>query len=164
MAQQGVLRDKLVSWLEEQGHVATVDEVTDTTATVRFKAKGIGFYVRTNEGDPAFLYLNLSYTLPQNADEATAWRIAHDVQNEKKIVKIDVSFKETPFVRFAAEQLVARFAFDDVLWRCADTLIEASDAYFFALNEALSCEPAERFIEDVTAELGLVSGDQLPLR
>jgi hypothetical protein len=163
MAQQTTFRDKLVSWLEEQGHLATVDEVGETTATVRFKSRGIGYAIRTDEGDPGFLFLILSYTLPHHVDEATALRIARAIAKEKKVVKIDVTLgDEERFVQFAAEQFIVPLAFEGIFWRCAENLAHCSDAYFAAVREAAPPNPVERFIDDVTSELGLVSGEQPP--
>ena len=92
-----LLRDKIASWLQGQGHKANVNAIDERFGEVSFRARGLWFGVRVDETDPGFLYITLSMGLPDDVlDELAALRAAALTASSVKVVKVESAGESGP--------------------------------------------------------------------
>jgi hypothetical protein len=160
MADDAAYRDRIGTWLRDQGHAVTVVAHNERHASVIFKARGAVFTVHVDEEDPGLLSIANAWRAPfAPRARVEAMSLALDVQRRIPVVKVYLDWKDG-YVRFAAEQLVADGSFEAVFWRCIDHLTQAAQTFFDALGETTPEEAARTFIEELEQHLGRMPGER----
>jgi hypothetical protein len=148
-----LLRDTASAWLEEQGHLTTLEVTDERLCEVRFRARGVRLAVLTDERDTGFLYIFLRASLPDGVDdELLARRAAAAVESHGKVVKVELHWEARDFI-IAAEQFVETPGGASIFWRSVSVLEDALRRIYELLYEEIGRAAASEFTARLEREL-----------
>jgi hypothetical protein len=153
------IANNAADWLRGQGHAALV-EPTDQEGVhvITFRTRSTTLTLVAYENDPTFLHVRGYFSLPDGVtDELAVLRLAAGTQMKRKVVKVGVLWEGRGATFEVEEYLEKPGVFDGHVWRAVSIIEETSKGFFDEIR-AIVPSPAERFIDDLTRELG-ISGD-----
>jgi hypothetical protein len=144
-----------IDFLTAQGHLSTIEQVSDDIACISFKYRGKSIGLYSTESDPAFLYLRCGFPLDKaERDELSVLLAIKKIDENYKVAKTGFDAGEQSVYATAQQFLPECPEFAAIFWRTTGLVASAASEAWEAVNPlVLPGHSAERFTEAFEAEL-----------